>query len=129
MEYMSENEIDNLPLRRKATRIAAVIVGTALFCGLLMGALMFGAPHNAFIVAMGDIFATGGFPTFDGPGGMWLALAAGLIWGLCFILAGAFPFTAWLIYRANDDYKNMLMKQKMETYYGAPVVKQGSDPQ
>lgn len=124
MEHMPENEINNQPLRRKAVRIAACIVVTALFCGLLMGALMFSAPHNAFIVAMGDIFVTGGFPTFEGPGGVWLALAAGLMWGLCFILAGAFPFTAWLIYRSNDDYKYMLMKQKMETYYGAPAIKQ-----
>lgn len=121
---MSENEMNNQPLRRKAVWVAACIMLIALFCGLLMGALMFYAPHNAFIVAMGDIFVTGGFPTFDGPNGAWFALAAGLIWALCFMLAGAFPFTAWLIYRANDDYKSMLMKQKMEKYYGAPEVKQ-----
>jgi predicted membrane protein len=121
---MSENDIINQQLKRKAVWVAAFIVATSLFCGLLMGALMLSAPHNPFIVAMGDIFVTGGFPAFDGPGGAWLALAAGLMWGLCFILAGAFPYTAWLIYRANDDYKNMLMKQKMEAYYGAPVIKQ-----
>ena len=121
---MSEIDINNQPLKRKAVRIAAFIVVTAFFCGLLMGALMFSAPHNAFIIAMGDIFVTGGFPAFDGPSGVWLALAAGLMWGLCFILVGAFPYTAWLIYRANDDYKNMLMQQKLETYYGAPVIKQ-----
>ncbi|WP_295754783.1 hypothetical protein [Undibacterium sp.] len=123
---MSVNDNLDPPLKRTAVRIAACIVLTALFCGLLMGALMYSAPHNAFIVAMGDIFVTGGFPTFEGPGGAWLALAAGLMWGLCFILAGAFPYTAWLIYRTNNDYKDSVMKQKMETYYGASALKQPS---
>jgi hypothetical protein len=105
-----------LPSRRQMARVAAVIVIVSLICGLLLAWLVYKTPDSAFALALGNALVTGGSAMFSAPGSALLAVGAGLMWGVGLVFISAFPYTAWLIYRASKGYKDLLMQQKMAAY-------------
>lgn len=119
MHTQQQPEIDLqtvLPSKRHMARVAAVIVIVSLICGLLLAWIMYQTPDSAFALALGNAAVTGGSAMFSAPGSAPLALGAGLMWGMALIFVSAFPYTAWLIYRATKGYKDLLMERKMAAY-------------
>lgn|GEM_PF-1875167 len=116
-----------LPTKRQMVRVAAIIIILSLVGGLLLGLLMFSSPHGALALALaaalGNAFVTGGAAAFGAPGGRLLALEAGFVWGLCFIMVAAFFYVAWLIYYATKGNKERMTKQRMEAYCRAIAAK------
>ena len=105
-----------LPAKRRMVLVAAVIVLLSLSGGLLLGWLVFNAPHGALASVLGDAFVAGGAAVFSRPGGALLALGAGLAWGLGIALVATFIYAAWLIYHVNRGYKQHLMAQRMQAF-------------
>lgn len=97
-------------------RAAGLILLLSLICGLLLGLLMFNAPHSALTLALGGAFVAGGAAVFSAPGGALMAVEAGFIWGLGLALLAAFAYTAWLIHHVAQGYKNHVMEQKMQAF-------------
>jgi hypothetical protein len=97
-------------------RVAVGMVIASLACGMLIGLLLYAAPDTALARTLANTFVRGGIGVFLAPGGALLALGTGLVWGLCLIMVAAFPYTAWLIYRATSAHREFEMKQKMDAY-------------
>jgi len=124
METPTEIEIETLPPKREMIRVAACIVAGSLACGLLLGAILYGAPDSAVARVLADTFVRRGIAPFQAPGAGLLALGTGLVWGLGFIFLGAFPYTGWLIHRATSAHKEHVMRQKMDAHARALGGKQ-----
>lgn len=105
-----------LPTKRQMVRSGILILLLSLSCGLLLGLLMVNAPHSALALALSNAFVAGGAAVFNVQGGALLALGTGLIWGLGFTMAGAFIYTAWLIYQAMQGHKNHVLEQRMQAF-------------
>ncbi len=105
-----------LPPKRRMARVAAVIVLLSLGGGLLLGWLVFNAPHGVLASALGDAFVAGGAAVFRAPGAALQALGAGLVWGLGIALVATFIYVAWLIYHVNRGYRQHLMAQRMQAF-------------
>lgn len=103
--------------------VAACIVAGSLACGLLLGAILYGAPDSAVARALANTFVRSGIAPFQAPGAGLLALGTGLVWGLGFIFIGAFPYTGWLIYRATSAHNEHVMQQKMDAHARAIAAK------
>jgi len=96
--------------------VAAGIVAGSLACGLLLGAILYGAPDSAVARVLANTFVRSGIAPFQAPGAGLLALGTGLIWALGFVFIGAFPYTGWLIYRATSAHNEQEMRKKMDAH-------------
>ena len=105
-----------LPAKRRMVRVAAVSLLLSLSGGLLLGLLVYKAPHSALALALGNVFVAGGPAVFSAPGAGLLALGAGLVWGFCLAFVAAFGYTAWLFFHVRTEHNRLAMEQRMDAY-------------
>lgn len=107
------------PTKRQILRTIALLLLLSLISGLLLGLLMFNAPHSALALALGDLFVVGGSAVFSAPGGALLVFWASLIWGLGFAMIAAFFYVARLLYLGAKDQRNHARQKRMAAYCSA----------
>lgn len=114
----TEDQIDYsalVPSKRRMVRAAVLIAVPLMLAGLLLGLMVYIAPHSALAAVLGDAFVAGGASAFIAPGSESLALKAGFVWGSVFaFLVGPFIFIAWLLYCAKQEYNRVQDEQRMK---------------
>lgn len=116
----TEDQIDYsalVPSKRRMVRAALFIAVPMLMIGVLLGLMVYIAPHGALAAALGEAFLAGGASAFIAPGSELLALKAGILWGsvLAFLVA-PFIFIAWLMYQAKKEFTRLQDEQRMKEY-------------
>lgn len=116
----TEDQIDYstlVPSKRRMVYAAVFITVPMLIIGLLLGFIVYNAPHSAIAVALGDAFLTGGASALIAPGSALLALKAGIVWGAVLaFLVGPFIFISWLMYQVKKEFNRLQNEKKMKEY-------------
>lgn len=114
----TEDQIDYstlVPSKRRMVRAAMFIAVPMMLVGLVLGLMVYIAPHSALAAVLGDAFVAGGASAFIAPGSEYLALKAGFVWGsVLAFLVGPFIFIAWLLYCAKKEYNRLQDERRIE---------------